>query len=77
MLYIDASTDLALSLANGEAGERKTMVVISAPSGTVVVTPDTANGFNTISFTTAGQSIDLIYTSSGWSILSVYGSSIA
>jgi len=77
MLYIDASTDLALSLANGEAGERKTIVVISAPSGTVVVTPDTANGFNTISFTTAGQSIDLIYTSSGWSILSVYGSSIA
>lgn len=77
MLYIDASTNLALTLANGEEGERKTMVVTATPSGTVVVTPNTANGFSTVSFTAVGQSVEMIYTSSGWSILSVYGSSIA
>lgn len=76
-VYIDGSTSTSIALDDGLEGERKTIVVVATPSSTVVVTPNTANGFSTISFTTAGQSIDLIYTSSGWSILSVYGSSIA
>jgi len=76
-VYIDGSTSTSLALDDGREGERKTIVVVATPSGTVVVTPNTANGFSTVSFTTAGQSVELIYTSSGWSILSVYGSSIA
>jgi len=76
-VYIDGSTSTSLTLDDGIEGERKTLVVVAAPSGTVVVTPNTANGYSTVSFTTIGQSIELIYTSAGWSILSVYGSSIA
>jgi hypothetical protein len=76
-VYVDASTDLALSLSNGIEGERKVIVTTATPAGTVVVTPSTANGFSTVAFTTVGQSVEMIYTSAGWSILSVYGPSVA
>lgn len=69
----------ALTLANGTNGQIKTIgctVVTSAGTGTL--TPTTANGFSTVAFTAAGQSLTLQYfTTGGWVILSVRGATPA
>ena len=72
-IYINASTNPALVLANGIEGERKVIVTTATPSAPVVITPTTANGFVTIAYTTVGQAAEMIYTNSGWSIISSYG----
>ena len=74
LLYINSSTSLALALANGTEGEKKSLVVTTSLPSTVVMTPDTFVNGTSVSFTTIGQSIELIYTSAGWAITSSFGS---
>ena len=63
----------ALSLANGVAGQIKTIIHV-AGAFTSVLTPTTPLGFATITFLAGlGQSCTLQYTASGWVVLSVGG----
>lgn len=63
----------ALTLANGTAGQIKT-IIHKAGAFTSVLTPTTALGFTSITFlATLGQSCTLQYTSAGWVILAVGG----
>jgi hypothetical protein len=73
LVYINSSTSLALALANGTEGEKKSLVVTTSLPSTVVITPDTFVNGTSVSFTTIGQSIELIYTSAGWAITSSFG----
>jgi hypothetical protein len=62
----------ALTLANGTVGEIKIISHV-VDGGSAVLTPATALGFATITFTAAGDSAMLVYTSAGWDIVSLNG----
>lgn len=62
----------ALTLANGTVGEIKIISHV-VDGGSAVLTPTTALGFATITFTNAGDSAMLVYTSAGWDIVSLNG----
>lgn len=66
----------ALTLANGAVGEIKVIVHV-VDGGSAVLTPTTPLGFATITFTNAGDSVILIYTSAGWAIVGSRGVTIA
>ena len=66
----------ALTLANGAAGQVKTIVHV-VDGGSAVLTPTTPLGFATITFTAAGDSATLIYTAAGWAIIGSRGVTIA
>jgi hypothetical protein len=66
----------ALTLANGSVGEMK-VIVHTVDGGSAVLTPATPLGFATVTFTAAGDSVTLIYTSAGWAILASRGVTIA
>ena len=62
----------ALTLANGTAGQIKTIThVVDGGSG--VLTPTTKIGFTTITFTNVGDAVTLRYTAQGWSIIGIFG----
>ncbi len=69
----------ALTLANGTNGQIKTIACTAVTAaGTATLTPTTANGFTTVAFTAAGQSLTLQYfTTGGWIIISVRGATPA
>ncbi len=69
----------ALTLANGTNGQVKPLVCTAVTSaGTATLTPTTTNGFTTVAFTAAGQTLVLQYfTTGGWVILSVRGATPA
>lgn len=70
----------ALTLANGTNGQIKTISHVSRGSGTGtgILTPTTSNGFTTITFTNAGDSVSLQYFSTGgWCIIGSRGVTIA
>lgn len=62
----------ALTLANGTVGQMKT-IIHAVDGGSAVLTPTTKIGFSTITFTNVGESANLIYTSAGWAIASLFG----
>ena len=62
----------ALTLANGVAGQLKT-VVHTVDGGSAVLTPTTKIGFSTITFTAVGESATLVYTAAGWAIVALNG----
>jgi len=62
----------ALTLANGTVGQFKT-IVHTVDGGSAVLTPTTAIGFSTITFTGVGESATLVYTSAGWAIVALNG----
>ena len=75
-VLLDGNTQLSLSLSNGSVGEHKTIIVTATPSGTITVTPSTALGYTSISFAAVGDTAQLIYTSNGWSILSIFRANV-
>jgi hypothetical protein len=75
-VYINGSTSTPLTLADGIEGERKAMVVTAIPSGTITVTPANLLNATSLTFAAVGDSVDLVYTSAGWSILSIYGANL-
>jgi hypothetical protein len=62
----------ALTLANGAAGQFKT-IVHTVDGGSAVLTPTTKVGFTTITFTNVGESATLVYTAAGWAIVALNG----
>lgn len=66
-------TAVTATLANGVAGQRLTIYVLSAGSpgtGSTAVTPTTAAGYTSITLAQVGDSVDLIYdTTIGWVII--------
>jgi hypothetical protein len=62
----------ALTLANGTAGQFKT-IVHTVDGGSAVLTPTTKVGFTTITFTDVGESATLVYTAAGWAIVALNG----
>jgi hypothetical protein len=62
----------ALTLANGAAGQFKT-IVHTVDGGSAVLTPTTKIGFTTITFTNVGESAMLVYTAAGWAIVALNG----
>lgn len=66
----------ALTLANGTVGQLKIISHV-VDAGSAVLTPTTAIGFTTVTFTNVGDSVTLIYTSAGWAVVGSYGASVA
>lgn len=66
----------ALTLANGTAGQVK-VIVHAVDGGSAVLTPTTAIGFTTITFTAVGDAATLVYTSAGWAVVGSKGATIA
>ena len=66
----------ALTLANGIAGQIK-IITHTVDGGSAVLTPTTAIGFSTITFTAVGDAAMLIYTAAGWAITGSRGVTIA
>ncbi len=66
----------ALTLANGTVGEIKIISHV-VDGGSAVLTPTTKVGFSTITFTNAGDSAMLVYTSAGWDIVALNGATAA
>lgn len=66
----------ALTLANGTVGQVK-MIVHAVDGGSAVLTPTTAIGYTTITFTAVGDSVSLVYTPTGWAVVGSKGASIA
>ena len=66
----------ALTLANGTVGEIK-IISHAVDGGSAILTPTTPLGFATITFTAAGDSVMLVYTSAGWAIIGSRGVTIA
>lgn len=62
----------ALTLAAGAVGEIKVIAHV-VDGGSAVLTPATALGFSTITFTNVGETAMLIYTAAGWAIISLRG----
>jgi len=74
--YIDATTASTVTLSDGEVGQTLTIVATGNPAISVVVTPDTPNGYATFTMSATGDSISLIFTSAGWSITSAFRTTI-
>jgi len=66
----------ALTLANGSVGQFK-YIVHTVDGGSAVLTPTTKIGFSTITFTAVGNSVSLVYTSTGWACVGVNGATFA
>ena len=77
--FTSTGTGDALTLANGTAGQLKTIAYIAEGAGadTGILTPATPLGFATITFNAIGDTATLQYTSAGWVILSVRGATVA
>ncbi len=78
--YTTAGVADALTLANGVAGQIKTIVLDVLTSGghTAILTPTTKTGFTTVTFAVAGDTVTLQYfTTRGWMVLSSKGAVVA
>ena len=62
----------AMTLADGYLGQRKT-VIHAIDGGSAVLTPVTGNGYTTITFTTAGETVELVFGTLGWMVAGLGG----
>ena len=77
--FTSTATGNALTLANGTAGQIKTVVYVAEAAGadTGVLTPTTRLGYSTITFTNVGDSVTLQYFTQGWAVIGVRGATVA
>jgi hypothetical protein len=77
--FTSTATGDALTLANGVAGQIKTVVYVAEAAGadTGVLTPTTPLGYATITFTAVGDSVTLQYLTQGWAVIGVRGATVA
>ena len=75
---IASSAAIALTLANGNAGQIKIITMIT-DGGTATLTPTTLNGYTTIAFDTDGDSCILYYAGAtpGWCVIANQGCVLA
>jgi hypothetical protein len=65
----------ALTIADGYIGQRKVVVhVVDGGSG--VLTPANGLGYSTITFTTAGEAVELMFLAGGWAVIGFGGLSV-
>lgn len=62
----------ALTLADGYIGQRK-IVTHVVDGGSAVLTPANALGFTIITFTTAGETVEMMFLAGGWAVLGIGG----
>jgi len=76
--FTSTATGNALTLANGNVGEVKTVVYVAEAAGgdTGVLTPTTRVGYSTITFTNVGDSVTLQYFTQGWAVIGVRGATV-
>jgi hypothetical protein len=76
--FTSTATGNALTLANGNVGEIKTVVYVAEAAGgdTGVLTPTTRVGYSTITFTNVGDSVTLQYFTQGWAVIGVRGATV-
>jgi hypothetical protein len=67
---------LALTLADGTAGQIKIITMVVDGGEDAVVTPATALGFTALTFGEVGDGVTLVYTSAGWIIVGNNGVAI-
>jgi len=74
---VASSAAIALTLANGSVGQVK-MICMTTDGGDATLTPTTLNGYSTITFNDVGDSVVLLYNSTGgWSVISNQGCTLA
>ncbi len=67
----------ALTLADGTDGQLK-IIIHTVAGGSAILTPTTKTGFSTITFSSAGDTAILIFsTTIGWTVLSSRGATVA
>ena len=67
----------AITLGDGVAGQEKT-IIHGVDGGSMVLTPTTKTGFSTVTFTTVGESVTLVFLATrGWCVKSSYLATIA
>ena len=59
---------LALTLANGSIGQIKIVIMLTAGNN-AVITPTALIGGSTITMNAVGDTVQLLYTSTGWAII--------
>ena len=76
--FTSTGTGDALTLANGTAGQIKTIVYVAEAAGgdTGVLTPTSRISYASITLNAVGDSITLQYLSAGWAVLAVNGATI-
>lgn len=76
--FTSTATGDALTLANGTAGQLKTIVYVAEAAGadTGILTPTTRVGYSTITFTNIGDSVTLQYLTQGWAVIGVRGATV-
>lgn len=75
--YTSTGAAQALTLANGTAGQVKT-IVHDVDGGSGILTPTTKTGFTTVTFNNAGDTVTLQYfTTRGWMVIGSFGAVIA
>ncbi len=62
----------ALTIADGYIGQRK-IVVHVVDGGSGVLTPANALGYTDITFTTAGEAVELMFLAGGWAVIGFGG----
>ncbi len=62
----------ALTIADGYIGQRK-IVVHVVDGGSGVLTPANGLGYTTITFTTAGEAVELMFLAGGWAVIGFGG----
>lgn len=77
--FTSTATGNALTLANGTAGQIKTVAYVAEAAGadTGILTPTTRVGYSTITFTNVGDSVTLQYFTQGWAVIGVHGATVA
>jgi hypothetical protein len=77
--FTSTATGNALTLANGAAGQLKTIVYVAEAAGadTGVLTPASRIGYSTITFTNIGDSVTLQYFTQGWAVIGARGATVA
>ncbi|MEE8209082.1 MAG: hypothetical protein V3T88_09070 [Nitrosomonadaceae bacterium] len=62
----------ALTIADGYIGQRKVVVHV-VDGGSSVLTPANGLGYTTVTFTTAGEAVELVFLAGGWAVIGIGG----
>jgi hypothetical protein len=76
-LLSSGSTAIALTLANGNNGQLKIITMSANGGGAVTITPANLLGGSSISFSSVGQSVILLFTGTTWAVISNNGATVA
>lgn len=74
--HVNATTPVAVSLADGNEGQILSIVVVETPPLAVVLTPANPLGFSSIIMTNSGDSVTMMFTNGSWAIVSLFRSSV-